>query len=320
MYHNTTLKGISHVGKFGPTEIVRDNLISFFDWGLIDTGGYFNVQIPTSGVYGGQFHKLRSVIDTRYTTGQVWEGFRKNWIWESGLTNTPAPVSISGVNVNGTFYPSNTVGAYSHYINYPLGRIVFNSPIATSATVTAEYSPKLVQVFNLGDIPGLRQVQYGSFRIDDGTFFSSSGNWTIPSENRVQMPALGVVLGGVESYKPFQIGGGQYKYNDVYVHVFTEEEDMGLRLADIISQQKEKVINLYDLNLMNSSNYKTLNHLGSKSSAPKTYPQLVQPSSEGGFAYKSLYFPKSQVLSAGWVNNSLYHSIVKLTTEINLDV
>jgi len=29
--NTTTMKGIAHVGELGPTEIVRDNLIDFFD-------------------------------------------------------------------------------------------------------------------------------------------------------------------------------------------------------------------------------------------------------------------------------------------------
>ena len=317
--NNTTMKGINHVGKLGPTEIVRDNLIDFFDWGLIDNGGYFNINIPKSGVYGGKFHQLRPVIDTRYTNGQVWEGFRKNWVWESGLSQTTQPIQISGVYVNGAFKLPND-STYSHHVDYPLGRIVFNSGIPNSSIITAEFSTKFAQVFNLNDVPGLRQVQYGSFRIDDSTFFSTSGNWTLPSQNRVQMPAVGISIGGIESYKPLQIGGGQYKYNNVFAYIFTEDESTGLRLADYLSQQKEKVINLYDENLMNSDNQFSLNSNGSIATGAKTYYQLVQPSSDGGYAYKTLYFCDSEVMASQWINPNLYYSMVKFKTEITLDV
>lgn len=317
--NTTTMKGIGHVGNLGSTEIVRDNLIDFFDWGLIDNGGYSNINIPKSGVYGGNYERLRPVIDTRYSNGQVWEGFRKNWVWESGLTNTPAPIKISGVYVNGNFKPSSGV-AFPHTVNYPLGRVVFNTAIPTSSVVNIEYSPKYVQVFNINDIPGLRQVQYGSFRIDEGTFFSPSGNWTIPSENRVQMPAIGISVGGVESYKPLQLGGGQYKYNEVFAYIFSEDESIGLRLGDYLSQQKEKVINLYDENRMNTENRVQLNHNGSIAAGAKTYYDLVQPSSEGGYAYKTLYFKDAQVIASQWINPNLYYSLVKFKTEITIDV
>lgn len=317
--NTTTLKGIGHVGKLGPTEIVRDNLIDFFDWGLIDNGGYFNINIPKSGVYGGDYHRLRPVIDTRYSNGQVWEGFRKNWVWESGLSTSTQPIKVSGVYINGNFNPTSGI-AYPHSINHPLGRIVFNNAIPTSSVVTAEYSTKYVQVFNINDIPGLRQVQYGSFRIDDQTFFSPSGNWTIPSENRVQMPAVGISVGGHEYYEPFQIGGGQYKYNEVFAHIFTEDESTGIRIGDYLSQQKEKIINLYDENRMNSENRVQLNSNGSIANGAKTYYELVQPSSDGGYAYKKLYFKDSQVMTSQWINQNLYYVVVKFKTQITLDV
>lgn len=317
--NTTTMKGIGHIGQIGPSEIVRDNVIDFIDWGLIDNGGYFNISIPSSGAYGGNYHRLRPVIDTRYTNGQVWEGYRKNWVWESGLTNNPQPIKISGVYVNGDFKPTSGI-AYPHTINYPLGRVVFNTAIPTSSVVSLEYSTKYVQVYDINNIEGLRQVQYGSFRIDDSTFFSPSGNWTIPSENRVQLPSVGISVAGHESYKPLQIGGGQYKYNDVFAYIFSEEDNIGLRLADYLSQQKEKVINLYDLNRMNTESRVQLNSNGSIVDGCKTYYQLVQPSSDGGYAYKTLYFKDAQVMAGQWVNPNLYYSLVKFTTEITLDV
>lgn len=316
--NTTTMKGIGDVGSLGPTEIVRDNLIDFFDWGLIDNGGYFNITIPRSGAYGGNFHQLRPVIDTRYTNGQVWEGFRKNWVWESGLT-VGSPIRVSGVNVNGAFKPSSGV-AYPHHVDYPLGRVVFNTAIPTSSVVTCEYSTKLVQVFNLNDIPGLRQVQYGSFKIDDSTFFSTSGNWTLPSQNRVQMPAVGLSMNGPESYRPLQIGGGQWKQNTVFAYIFSEDESTGLRLADYLSQQKEKGINLYDENRMNEENRIMLNYDGSIANGAMTYYNLVQPSSDGGYAYKTLYFKDAEVLASQYINTNLYYSLVKFKTEITLDV
>lgn len=316
----TTLKGIDHIGKIGPTETIRDNLIEFFDWGFIDHGGFFNIRIPTSGSYGGNYHKLRSVIDTRYNAGQVWEGFRKNWVWESGVNTTTQPIRVSGVFVNGNFQPSSGVGTYAHHVNYPLGRIIFDNAIPTTSTVTAEYSPKWVQVFNLGDIPGLRQIQYGSFRIDDSTFFTASGNWTLPSENRVQLPAVGVVAGANISYEPLQIGGGQWRNTSVFCHIFSEDEDTGLRLAEDLSQQKDKTLNLFDMNRMASENRKSLNYDGTIASGAMTYPQLVAPSSDGGYAYKNMYFNGSNVMSNQWLNSNLYYSVVKLNTKITLDI
>ena len=47
------LNKISNIGDSTISPLLKDNLIEFFDWGLLDAGGFFNVSIPTSGQYGG---------------------------------------------------------------------------------------------------------------------------------------------------------------------------------------------------------------------------------------------------------------------------
>lgn len=80
----SSLKGISTFGDATITTHVRENLISFFDNGLVDKSGFVNVEVPTTGYYDGLEHRLRPVSDPRYNDGQVWEGFRSNWVWQSG--------------------------------------------------------------------------------------------------------------------------------------------------------------------------------------------------------------------------------------------
>ena len=47
------LNKINNVGDTSRTALIRDNLVEFFDWGILDAGGFFNVSIPTAGFYGG---------------------------------------------------------------------------------------------------------------------------------------------------------------------------------------------------------------------------------------------------------------------------
>ena len=86
MSDSTKLSKITHVGDSTISLLTQDNIIEFFDWGILNAGGFFNIEIPTSGLYAGEKHKLRLVDDPRYTKGQVWEGFRSNWVWQSGLS------------------------------------------------------------------------------------------------------------------------------------------------------------------------------------------------------------------------------------------
>ena len=85
------LKGFDNVGDNTLNTILQDNLVEFFDWALLEKGNFFNIEIPTSGHYGGDKHKLRLVDDPNYDSGQVWEGFRSNWVWQSGLSYQAQP-------------------------------------------------------------------------------------------------------------------------------------------------------------------------------------------------------------------------------------
>jgi len=74
----TSLKGIGKIGDSTITNDIRDNLVAFFDWGLLNTDGFINVELSDSGVYGGNSSTLRLVDDPAFNAGQVWEGFRSN--------------------------------------------------------------------------------------------------------------------------------------------------------------------------------------------------------------------------------------------------
>ena len=94
------LKGFTKLGDSTLVNDIKENVISFFDWGLLKKDNYINVSIPSSGIYGGNEHQLRLVDDPRYTAGQVWEGFRSNWVWESGITGTDGAPLVSSSNAN----------------------------------------------------------------------------------------------------------------------------------------------------------------------------------------------------------------------------
>ena len=88
MAEYTNLKGFDYIGDAGLSEQLKANLIEFFDWALLEKGNFFSVNIPSSGQYGGARHKLRLVDDPNYNSGQVWESYRGNWVWQSGLAFT----------------------------------------------------------------------------------------------------------------------------------------------------------------------------------------------------------------------------------------
>jgi len=49
----TKLKGVTNIADSMISTQISDNVIEFFNWGLLEAGGYFNVNMPATGLYGG---------------------------------------------------------------------------------------------------------------------------------------------------------------------------------------------------------------------------------------------------------------------------
>ena len=310
----TDLKGFSDLGENLLDDQLRANLISFFDWGLLNKGNFYNVYIPSSGQYGGDKSKLQHVKDERYSAGQVWQGFRNNWVWESGLSTSVQPIRISGVYVNNTFYSSSTSGAFSHYIDYPRGRVIFNSPIATTSTVKAEYSYKYVNVCDANDVTFLKELQTGSFRLDSPMFSSAySGNFAISPDKKIQTPLMAVEVTSASTFRPYQLGGGQYCTTKIILHVLTDNSKSATKLAMIASMQSAGGFVMFDVNEVSRLNRAPLTYLGSIASGALTHPQMVQ-----NFEWKKLFIENMTSQEGTWLD-TVYHVPVSFKAEVILN-
>lgn len=273
------LKGISTFGDATITTHVRENLISFFDNGLVEKSGFVNVEIPTTGYYDGLEHRLRPVSDPRYNDGQVWEGFRSNWVWQSGngaLTSTDSSYpGVSGVYINDTFYPTSTDGDYAHHINHPLGRVIFDTAISTNSRVECSYSYKYVNVTRVDGLEWFKQIQINSERADNANFISNSGEWGILGDNRLQLPAIGIELVNSRRMIGYQLGGGQTIFTDFLFHCVAEDAYDRDHLMDIVMLQNDKIIRAYDLNDISSNNAFPLDYRGVPVSGALLYENLI---------------------------------------------
>lgn len=305
----TQLKGFDRFGENLVDDHLRANLISFFDWGFVQKGAFQNITIPTSGQYGGSKHKLELVKDPRYTNGKVWQGFRSNWVWQSGIN----AIQVSGVNVNGTFQPLSGVGPYSHYVDYKNGRIIFNSAISQSATVTAEYSPKLVNVVDANEVAFFRQIQTGSFRLEDSQFSNpSSGTWALNPENRIQLPMVGIEVTNARTFEPQNIGGGQHCYTKVVFHVLAEDDKQASHIATVVSMQNEKTNNTFNVNTISQNNLSPLDYRGSIASGALTHQQMTD-----AYPYRKITMFNMNAPNGQWLN-SVYYVPVECTTLVDL--
>lgn len=314
MTKHQSLKGLRNIFDQTLNNELQDNIIEFLDWGLLEKGNYFNVTLDESSPNGSDYSLLKTVNHPHYTDGQVWEGFRKNWVWQSGVGYTPEPLvgsdpnhpGISGVYVNDAFYPSDTSGEYAHKVDYFNGRIVFNTPIPTGSKVQAEFSYKYVNVVYSNALPWLREIQY---RTNEPSINQNELNMS--SEMKVQLPAIAVEVVPRRTMRGYQLGGGQYIYTDILFHCVAEDEITRNKLVDIISLQNDKTISMFDSNTIADSGDFPLDYNGYPVSNAKRYPDLIND-----YTGNSLRFQNAIVQGMELINSNFYAGIVRMTTEV----
>lgn len=300
---HTKLNSLTNAQDSTISNILLDNFINFYDWGFVDRGSFYNINIPQSGIYGGDRHKLRKSDDPRLTSGKVWEGYRQNWVWESGIDGTTQqPITISGVFVDGEFYATGNT-TKSFYIDYPNGRVIFDDAQSSSANVQIEYSHKWVQVVPAEGISWFRQIQSRSFRNESGFHVENSGGWAVLGQSRVQLPALAIEVIPPRSLEGYQLGGGQNVNNEIVFYVIAENHWECANIMDSVLYQNDRNIHLYDpteIGMSGASPFNYRNELRTHAIPSGLYPTLVD-----NFHWRKC-----------WINNSRSNDITQMTPDL----
>lgn len=298
---------------------LQDNIVEFLDWALLEKGNYMNVTLGELSPDGEDYSRLRLSSNNNYPAGMAWEGFRKNWVWQSGISYDPAPIvgdnntipGISGVYINDAFYPSTITGTYAHHTDYYNGRIVFDNPIPTGTKIQAEYSYKYINVLYANSLPWLSEIQPNSLDLDPAFNILNKGKYDIPSEARVQLPAIAIEIVPRRVMQGYQLGGGQIIGTDVLFHCLAEDEYTRNKLVDIISLQNDRTIYMFDSNSLANSGAFPLDYRGFPTSGAMRYPDLIHNYFNGSVRLKN-----SSVQSMKLFNSNFFGGIVKLTLEV----
>lgn len=309
------LKGVSDsIGKDNVTNMIESNLKSYYDWALLAyMGAWTKISVPTSGIYGADFSRLRPVNDPNYSNGQVWEAAKKDFVWETGVnyvasTGTVNPTVAGPLLVNGI-----TSASSGYYINYPQGQVVFNSPISTSSVVQLNYCSRYAQIYKADDAPWWREIQYGASRPDSSQFLQqTSGNWSIMGVNRVQLPAVVIeVMGRGKSAVGYEVGGpSMITSRDVQFAILAENRWDRNNLMDIINLQAEHTIMMYDTNEVSEAQAYPLTSQG-RLVGTTMYPSLVDQ-----YPYTQLRMVSSNIIDIPDLHPKLFCSLVKTTCEV----
>lgn len=317
MADHLNLKGFDNVFSTTLNNEIQDNIVEFLDWALLQKGNYQNVAVGELSPDGKDYSRLR-LSDHNVASGTHWEGFRKNWVWQSGISYSPAPIvgtnnsipGISGVYVNNTFYSSSTNGQYAHKVDYYNGRVLFNNPIPSGAKVQAAHSYKYINVIYANSLPWLREIQYRTLDVPPSFAVQNKGDFDLDAETRVQLPAIAVEIVPRRTMRGYQLGGGQWVETDVLFHCLAEDEFTRNKLVDIISLQNDKTIRMFNSNAIANYGLFPLNYLGVPVSGALRYPDLVNQFYRGKMRFKN-----SSVQGMELINTNFYAGIVRLTVE-----
>lgn len=318
MSYNPGLVGIKSTQEFALRNVLLDNMISFYDWGFLDKGGFNNINIPSSGMYGGDKHLLKPASDPNYSTNQAWQSYRKNWAWESGVSTTTQPVQISGIYVNNVFKPITYSSGAGHYvgsgyrIDYPNGRVIFDTPISATSTVALNYSYKWISVDKAEGVPFFRQVQQNSFKLDSN-FLTSSGDWIQVGQTRIQLPAVLIEAVPKRIMKPYQLGGGQWAYSDFVFYVLGDRDAIVSDILDAISYQNDRVIQLFDSNTISKSGAYPIDIVGNLVDKKYTYPYLLN-----NYPYETCRIHNTIINDITEISYSFYIGTARCSTEVRL--
>lgn len=285
----TKLKGFTvaeSAGKKSFTEQLEENLMEFFNWGLLEAGAFDDAPITTPGTpdpYDDS--KLTVKHMASVDDGRIWQSPHGGWVWETGLDAERQPIPVSGVYVNGTFYSESTSGPYKHFVDYPNGRVVFDAAIPTNAVVQAAHSYRWVNFYDQ-EVPWFRDVIFDAYRFEVGEDAPVSGVIGLLDQYSVQLPAVVIESVPQRRFVPKQIGDtSQWVYADFLMHILAERKEDRDFLQDAITLQKDKAFYLFDVNAKIAANQYALDWHGSLLPGAMTYPELVD-----GFRYKTCYF------------------------------
>jgi hypothetical protein len=312
MSNYLNLKGFDSVYDNMLGNEIQDNIIEFLDWALLEKGNYQNVTLGEIAPNSQDYSRLSISSNPNYPSGMAWEGFRKNWVWQSGISYSPPPLvsnnntvpGISGIYINDTFYASPGSGQYAHKVDYYNGRVIFDTPIPTGSKVQAEHSYKYINVIYANSLPWLREIEYRTLMPNPDQTFK------LPSENRVQLPAIAVEIVPKRTMRGYQLGGGQYVDTDILFHCLAEDEFTRNKLVDIISLQNEKTILAFNSDEIAKSGDFPLDYMGVPVSGALRYPDLLEKYYRG-----KLRFKNSTVQGMDLINSNFYAGIVRITVE-----
>lgn len=309
---NTIFHGVYDISEDLLLNIVEANFKTYFDWAFLNLGAWFDAEIGEYTINSStvQQSQLIPVADEAYVDGQVWQGIRKDWVYETGCHPTTSPISISGLTVDGVWHP---YPGGDFRVNYPDGRVVFDNPIAIGSSVLMDYSYRNVQVYRASDAQWFSELQYASLNNSNADIQRmEDGNWSIAGNHRIQLPAIIIDPISRSNSIPYEIGSRELVISqDVGFYVVAETKNERNKLLDIIRLQQGITLDLYNTNTVAQNEKYPLGPDLDKNPSGLMYPDLVR-----NYHYRKCYLRYVNFQELYSVSPHLHQGMARATLEI----
>ena len=128
------------------------------------------------------------------------------------------------------------------------------------------------------------------------------------------MPAIIVEITPRTILKPYEIGSTtNIIYQDILLHVLTENFSDRAIILDILLQQKDRPLMLYDINKVVNNNAFPINFDGTKNENGKIYPELVD---NNQYKLQVVYIKDASIIEMNNYGQNLYVGSFRYTIEI----
>jgi len=235
------------MATMGKKALLKSNLELWLNDLFLRHGLFTTIASGATDVYGNDISRLRPSNDPTFPVdGTVFQSPYKNWVYESGIIPIEvgvisAPIVVSGVIVDGTFHQTTeTTGTYAHIIDYPNGRVIFDSPLAGSPVIQADYSFKEVtvdfaNVFNNENMP----LQIETSMKDNP---AQTGVESYPTSDSRTLPAVFIDILSRQS-SGYELGWRSLvaDYFGVF-HVWARDDFQRDMIEDILADEQRQVL------------------------------------------------------------------------------
>ena len=308
---DTKFKGINNIAQDLLLNILEANFKMYLDWAFLNIGAWFDVSANQNTIYGVNRHsKLLPVEDPAYANGRVWQGIRKDWVWETGINyNNTSPLGISNISVN-----SNTITKNGNFIiNYPLGRVIFNTAQALTSNVQLNYSYRFVQVHRSSESPWFNILQFSSFNTSNNDIqLADEGEWAIGGQHRIQLPCIVIEPVSRSRSRPYEIGNNLlWLEQDIAFYVLAENKNDRNKLLDILRLQQDVTLQLCDTNLIAQNDNYPLTYDGDIKNNPLMYPDIIQT-----YPWRKCFIKNISLFEIDSPNPNLHQGMARATLEV----